>query len=74
MPSLVRTLLSLSLAALERAIVLLSRLIMLPGAHFAKQVLLQNDTLYGACASLKRSSNLNISMWNVPAWRRALSR
>ena len=36
-PGLVPTLLRLSAGALERAIVLISRLVMLPGAHFAKQ-------------------------------------
>jgi hypothetical protein len=38
MPSLVRTLTLLTPSALERAVVLVSRLMMLPGALFAKQV------------------------------------
>jgi len=55
-PALVHVLLQLSAAALERAIVLLSRLIMLPGAHFAKQYL---DSAGLAPAVVKRLIDKN---------------
>lgn len=55
-PGLVRTLMQLSASALERGIVLLSRLIMLPGAHFAKQYL---DSAGLAPELVKRLLNKN---------------